>query len=651
MSSPPTLTDGKSFQVIKVHEGATATIPCRATGDPTPAVMWFSPIHRVIPQSLGSRFYSERVVVVSGGTLEVRQAQRIDTGNYTCRVINSAGEKKMVVSLEVEPSNHGRGWSTSNGQGSRSGHSIDNGVTNKLGGKNSNNNAHSDNNSRLGNSVSNTGNSGTSSGLNPAQRSDSRDAFNRPVGGITTQLGSSVLTVGVSGASNVGFKADNTGINRNGQSITSSSHNFGNSHNSVRVSNAERSPGAYNNEVKSSNGANTGSVFSSSVSNHGAGSPRGNSYANTGVINAKSSTSLATSHDGSKNSTNTDISVVKQQATKGQTVILSCPSQGSPPPRVAWLLPGNGVLPAPYYGSRLTVHRNGSLELRGARASDSGTFVCVVRGERGETKIQVELEVSETSLHVAQNVVQQGSSGLNTVPNPRIPVTLKPLQGGPYLPVVVRPVVPPPSSTGPASQPAVITRTAPLVSIINGETLRLPCPTSQNDGYTQSSLSWTFPSGKVLSRGESSDSGRFIVHRDGTLTVQQASVFDRGSYTCRSSSYNSPSASVLTVPVIVIAYPPRITTGPAPVTYTRPGVAVELPCLTIATPRATITWETPDLTQLMVMGQARIYGNRYLSPQGSLVIQNPTSRDTGFYRCTAKNVIGVDTKATYLHVL
>lgn len=141
------------------------------------------------------------------------------------------------------------------------------------------------------------------------------------------------------------------------------------------------------------------------------------------------------------------------------------------------------------------------------------------------------------------------------------------------------------------------------------------------------------------------------LQEDGTLVIHQTSVFDRGTYTCRSTSPDTSSVSVVTVPVIIIAYPPRITTGPSPVTYTRPGVAVELPCLTIATPRAMVTWETPDMTQLRVLGQARIYGNRYLSPRGSLVIQKPSSRDTGFYRCTAKNVIGVDTKTTYLHVI
>lgn len=223
-----------------------------------------------------------------------------------------------------------------------------------------------------------------------------------------------------------------------------------------------------------------------------------------------------------------------------------------------------------------------------------------------------------------------------------------PPRGGLFVPAPPRPAGPAPVSEPLRyeQKPIVSTRTASLVSIINGENLRLSCQAPHSPGSLQGSpLSWTLPGGQVLSKGESAGSGRYTVHRDGTLHVQQATVFDRGSYVCRSAAW------VITVPVIVVAYPPRITKGPSPVTYTRPGVAVELPCLTIATPRAAVTWETPDLTQLRVTGQARIYGNRYLSAQGSLVVQNPTGRDTGFYRCTAKNVLGADSKATYLHVV
>ncbi|XP_040003502.1 matrix-remodeling-associated protein 5-like [Xiphias gladius] len=715
MTSPPTFTDDRSYHVIKVFNGETATIRCQATGDPAPTVTWFSPAHRVIPRSLGSGYYSERVLVVLDGTLEVRQAQKVDRGNYTCRASNSAGERSMVVGLEVETSNNGMnskvgGRSSSNWPGSRSGDNINNvgiiqygfitGASSKLGNNHSGNNGYSDNNGSIRNTEPSTGINTATSGSNPALRSNGHNGFNRPVSGITTQNDSSIIIVGLSGVRNIGIKADNTGINRNGPGIVSSgSTSVVNSHNKVSGESVKKNPGTNNNEViagRAGNDANTsrdtGRITgisrnvgaSNSVSN--SGTLRGNWFtrsSNISVTNAGSGNSggIVASNAGTINSTNKVVGVVttvKQRAVKGQTVLLPCPSQGSPPPRLAWLLPGNGVLPSPYYGSRLTVHRNGSLELRGVRVSDAGTLVCEVRGKRGEARIQVELEVSEAqeearSPHrgppveepvqksaglieasrsgVSMDSAQSLSSVLSEKLHPRIPVTQKPLQRGLSLPAAPRPIGPPPSSTGPASEPVMSIRTASLVSIINGETLRLPCPAPQTPGYPHGTLSWTTPSGKVLSRGESGDLGQYLVQEDGTLIVQQTSVFDRGTYTCRSTSYDSSSVSVITVPVIVIAYPPRITTGPSPVTYTRPGVAVELPCLTIATPRATVTWETPELTQLRVMGQGRIYGNRYLSPQGSLVIQNPTSRDTGFYRCTAKNVIGVDTKVTYLHVI
>ncbi|XP_029937158.1 matrix-remodeling-associated protein 5-like [Myripristis murdjan] len=589
MTSPPTFTDNPTYDIIRVRQGATATIRCRATGDPAPAVTWLSPNNRVIPRRSGSGYFTERIVMVSDGTLEVRLAQRGDSGNYTCRASSSAGESRRVVGLEVEVPNHG----------------------------------------------------------------------------LNSWVGASGINVGVNGRGRV---ASHGPVSGNGLAGTSNNE----------VSKGRTSSDGNNGVVNSRTSGTYSDTGLSSVSNDGGGTSilRGDEFTrntNTGVIS--SATILKSRNNGNNNnSTNTVIGKVppvKQPVVKGQTVLLPCPSHGSPPPRLAWLLPGNGILPAPYYGSRLTVHRNGSLELRGVRASDAGIFVCVVKSEREETRIQVELVVSETQEEAKtpyrgpaverpapKNPVSFGAAhlepdsvrSLNPPPVlpervlPRILVTEKPLQRGSFLPAAQRPA-------GAVPEPVVSTKTASLVSIINGETLRLPCPASQSPGYTRSSLSWTLPSGKVLSQGESGDSGRYSVLGDGMLIVQQASVFDRGSYSCRSANHNSSSVSVLTVPVIVIAYPPRITTGPSPVTYTHPGVAVELPCLTIATPRATVTWETPDLSQLRVTGQPRIYGNRYLSAQGSLVIQNPTSRDTGFYRCTAKNVIGTDTKATYLHVI
>uniref|UniRef100_H3BYL9 Ig-like domain-containing protein n=1 Tax=Tetraodon nigroviridis TaxID=99883 RepID=H3BYL9_TETNG len=474
METPPTFSESRSFYIVKVPQGKTAAIRCQAKGDPAPIITWFSPAHRAIPHR--SRLYHERVAVLLDGSLEVYGAQKLDSGNYTCRASNSAGETNMVVGLEVEATKPGMVSSM-------------------------------------------TQNSETISGI-------------------------------------------------------------------------------------------------------------------------------------SKN--------VK-------TVLLPCPLIGSPPPHLAWLLPSNGVLPAPYYGSRFTVHRNGSLELRSVRVSDTGTLICVVKGTGGESKIRVELEVSESPEKVRSLQSRAGggrvSEGLSVsqLPQPtsrlslpeklqaKAPITQTPLKrassAAPFT------LAPPLRSPVQPLEPVVKSRRVPLVSITNGETFHLSCPVPQTYEHTQGSFSWTLPNGNILSFGKSGDSGQYHLQEDGGLTVQRTTVFDRGTYTCKWTSYDSSLVSVITIPVIIIAYPPRITMGPSQLTYTRAGVTVELPCLTIATPQATITWETPDLTRMRVIGQAHLYGNRYLSPQGSLVLQNPTSRDSGVYKCTARNVIGVDTKITYLHVL
>ncbi|XP_052348600.1 matrix-remodeling-associated protein 5-like [Oncorhynchus keta] len=608
LTSPPSFQRTR-YEVIKVQQGGVVALNCGAKGEPIPTVTWFSPNNRVIP--VGG---SGPVVVRPDGSLVIQGARGADGGNYTCQASNVAGERSRVMGVEVS-------------------------VT----------------------PPSFTLN-GTRGGLDGTDRH-------------TAVVSSSGLSTRIT----ISQSAGRVQSGRTGNGVSSGN-------------------GVINNEV---------------------------------------------SHNGVSN-----VGDQRVSAVRGQTVLLPCPSQGFPPPRLAWLLPGNGVLPAPYYGSRLTVHRNGTLELRGVRASDAGLLVCVARGERGETQIMVHLEVLDTQdpprsrgpvttgkprpvgpvsteKHRPVGLVsteksrpvglvstekprpvslvstvkphpvgpvstekphpvgpvntekpRSGFAFTEETPHPRGPVTTeKPHLGGQVSTEKPRPVggdkrtVPgvsfrgdTPHPRGPVSEAArsviperkllVISRSASLVSIISGENLRLPCPQtdspSQSSSQTQS-LTWTLPSGGIVSRGQTAGTGQYSILDDGTLTVQQASVFNRGTYSCRST--NQDTLSILTVPVIVIAYPPRITNGPSPLTYTRPGVAVQLTCYVIATPRATITWEMPDQSQLRVTGQARLYGNRYLSPQGSLVIQNPTSRDTGFYRCTARNAIGTDTKATYLHVI
>uniref|UniRef100_A0A8C0ES28 Immunoglobulin superfamily member 10 n=1 Tax=Bubo bubo TaxID=30461 RepID=A0A8C0ES28_BUBBB len=82
-------------------------------------------------------------------------------------------------------------------------------------------------------------------------------------------------------------------------------------------------------------------------------------------------------------------------ASVGSTLDLPCTAKGTPPPQIMWIMPDNIFLTAPYYGSRIVVHKNGTLEIRNIRPSDTAEFICVARNDGGESMLVVQLEVVE----------------------------------------------------------------------------------------------------------------------------------------------------------------------------------------------------------------------------------------------------------------
>ncbi|XP_062237015.1 matrix-remodeling-associated protein 5 [Platichthys flesus] len=377
-------------------------------------------------------------------------------------------------------------------------------------------------------------------------------------------------------------------------------------------------------------------------------------------------------------------SAVKITAVQDQRKLVDCVAKGTPTPRIMWVLTGNVILPAPYYSNRMTVHQNGTLEIRSIKRTDSGQLTCIARNEGGEVRLLVDLDVREVverpqisgpkthslSLTVGNAMTLNCSFEGSTLPRVTwiLPNGIPLLSGARFSKFFHQPdgslIISNPSvgeagmyrclghnsgglvertiTLSPGIKPEIHNRYNSPISIMNGEILLLHCQTSVEPVR----LTWTLPSGVVLNRPQRA--GRYSVLPNGTLAIQQVSVHDRGSYTCRAA--NEYGSSQLSAAVSVITYPPQITNGPPPVTYAKRGVAMQLNCVANGIPKVELAWETPDKTRLVVSAQPRLFGNKYLHPQGSLIIQNPTQKDTGVYRCTARNAIGIDSKATYLNV-
>lgn len=87
--------------------------------------------------------------------------------------------------------------------------------------------------------------------------------------------------------------------------------------------------------------------------------------------------------------------VIKATAARHSKRHFDCRAEGTPSPQIMWIMPENIFLTAPYYGSRITVHKNGTLEIRNVRLSDSADFICVARNEGGESVLVIQLEVVE----------------------------------------------------------------------------------------------------------------------------------------------------------------------------------------------------------------------------------------------------------------
>ncbi|KAK1167556.1 matrix-remodeling-associated protein 5-like [Acipenser oxyrinchus oxyrinchus] len=380
-------------------------------------------------------------------------------------------------------------------------------------------------------------------------------------------------------------------------------------------------------------------------------------------------------------------STMKATAVSYQTKMLACNVEGLPEPHVSWTTSYGITLPTPYLGGRFQVHRNGSLELRGLRRSDAGQFLCMARNEMGEARLEVELEVIATaerpSFKLPQNeavILKPGGKAINLdcithgKPAPQITWVLPngtmlapgtrllrflhvksngtlqilssvSTDAGAYRCMArntagqaeKRYILEPgrkPKLLGPPGQ----------VRVSYGESLNLHCSV---EGWPQPTIYWTLANGLVMDKPQVIGRASYLIN--GTLQLRETLASDRGTYSCKAT--NEFGTSSVSIPVIVTVYPPRITNAPPSITRVNRGSPVQLTCVAFGIPKPDISWTLPGRTTLVPSNRFATQGGIHMTPEGTLVIQNPVLLNSGIYKCNVKNALGMDFKATYLQVL
>lgn len=176
-----------------------------------------------------------------------------------------------------------------------------------------------------------------------------------------------------------------------------------------------------------------------------------------------------------------------------------------------------------------------------------------------------------------------------------------------------------------------------------GNTVEMKC---KAEGRPTPSISWILAN-RTQVRGQNTEKKRVSVTSEGTLIIEQVSVYDRGHYKCIAS--NPAGADTATVRLQVVAAPPGIKEEKRQQVKAAVGQSLWIPCTGLGSPYPTMHWVLNDGSTArsnIPVGNPKIF----VHVNATLYIKDVTLSDNGKYECIATSSTGSERRVVTLMV-
>lgn len=140
---------------------------------------------------------------------------------------------------------------------------------------------------------------------------------------------------------------------------------------------------------------------------------------------------------------------------------------------------------------------------------------------------------------------------------------------------------------------------------------------------------------------------RMEVFPNGTLSISNVGIQDRGQYLCVATSQYGSDRLLITLSVIT--YPPRILQGKSKEITVHSGSTIDLKCQAEGRPFPTVTWILANAT--IASEKSDNNHKAFVQSDSTLIITDMSIYDRGIYKCLATNVAGADTFTVKVQVI